>query len=274
MGCTSLTGNAALSAFRRAPQFLMKTHALRLFVCTLIGTDASAKHSFSRRFKLNKKIRMATALLAMAGLSHNAYAGNIYPSNGLSQEMAGTIKSGSVSIDLVNTSDLRDYVRVGLPTGGEALYAANDRYTGGDLVGYKHLFNANIGAYGMVNFDSESDGTDTVAGISYSGTTNGFMYNFNVEIISPGDDRESITEIKAGGYYTIKNQTLGRTSFIAEYVMDNTNDTSDIYVAARFSPNKNVRIDVGVYDSFDGGNGGSSVSSTGIPVFFRLNLKL
>jgi hypothetical protein len=222
---------------------------------------------------LNKKITVATALLAMAGLPHNVYAGNAYPSNGLNQEMAGTIKSKTVSIDLIDSSDFRDYVRVGLPTGGEALYATNNRYTG-DLVGYKHLFNANIGAYGMVNFDSESDGTDTVAGVSYSGSTNGFVYNFNVEIISPGDDRDSITEIKAGGYYTIKNRTLGRTTFIAEYVMDNTNDTSDIYVAARFSPNSNVRIDVGVYESYDGGNGGSTDSSSGIPIFFRLNLKL
>jgi hypothetical protein len=216
---------------------------------------------------------MATALLAMVGLSHYAYAGNAYPSNGISQEMAGTIKSKTVSIDLVNTSDFRDYVRVGLPSGGEVLYAANNRYTG-DLVGYKHLFNASIAAYGMVNFDSESDGTDTVAGVSYSGSTNGFVYNFNVEIISPGDDRDSITEIKAGGYYTIKNQSLGRTTFIAEYVLDNTNDTSDIYVAARFSPNKNVRIDVGVYESFDNGTGATNDSSSGIPIFFRLNLKL
>jgi hypothetical protein len=208
----------------------------------------------------------------MAGLSHKVYAGNIFPSNGLSQELAGTIKSGSVSIDLIDSSDFRDYVRVGLPTGGEVLYATNNRYTG-DLVGYKHLFNANIGAYGMVNFDSGSDGTDTVVGISYSGTTNGFMYNFNVEIISPGDDRDSITEIKAGGYYTIKNKTLGRTTLIAEYVMDNTNDTSDIYAAVRFAPNKNIRMDVGVYDSFDGGGGGSNDSSAGIPIFFRLNLK-
>jgi hypothetical protein len=222
---------------------------------------------------LNKKITMATALLAMAGLPHNVYAGNAYPSNGLNQEMAGTIKSKTVSIDLVNTSDFRDYVRVGLPNGGEVLYAANNRYTA-DLVGYKHLFNASIGAYGMVNFDSESDGTDTVAGISYSGTTNGFMYNFNVEIISPGDDRDSITEIKAGGYYTIKNQTLGRTTLIAEYVLDNTNDTSDLYAAVRFSPNNNVRIDVGLYESFDGGSGSSNDSSSGIPIFFRLNLKL
>ena len=219
------------------------------------------------------KIRTATALLVMTGFLHNAQAENIYPTNGLFQEMAGTISSGSASIDLVNTTGFRDYIRVGLPTGGEFLYAANINNVG-DMVGYKHLFNRSIGAYGMVSFDSDADGTDTIAGISYSGTSNGFMYNFNAEIISPGDDSDSTTEIKAGGYYTLKNQTFGRTTLIAEYVMDNTNDTSGITAAVRFVPNKNIRIDVGVYESFDDGDAGSSDSSTGLPLFFRLNLKI
>jgi hypothetical protein len=218
------------------------------------------------------KIRMATALLAMTGLMHNVYADNIFPTNGLFQEMAGTIKSGSVSIDLVNTTDFRDYIRVGLPTGGEVLYAANTRTTG-DMVGYKHLFNRNIGAYGLVNFDSGADGTDTIVGFSYSKSSKGFMYNFNVEMISPGDDRDSTTEIKAGGYYTIKNQSLGRTTLIAEYIMDNTNETSGITAAVRFAPNRNIRIDVGIYESFDDGVN-SSDSSTGLPLFLRLNFKI
>ena len=218
------------------------------------------------------KIRMATALLAMTGFSHNVYADNIFPTTGLFQEMAGTLSSGSASIDLVNTTGFRDYVRVGLPTGGEVLYASNISGTG-DMVGYKHLFNSNIGAYGMVGFDSDADGTDTIAGITYSRSSNGFMYNFNAEIISPGDDGDSTTQIKAGGYYTIKNRSLGRTTLIAEYVMDNTNDTSGIYAAVRFVPNKNIRIDVGIYESFDD-DGGSSDSSTGLPLFFRLNLKI
>ena len=99
------------------------------------------------------------------------------------------------------------------------------------------------------------------------------MYNFNVEMISPGDDRDSTTEIKAGGYYTIKNQSLGRTTLIAEYIMDNTNETSGITAAVRFAPNRNIRIDVGIYESFDDGVN-SSDSSTGLPLFLRLNFKI
>ncbi len=220
------------------------------------------------------KIRMVTALLVMTGISHNVYADNIYPSNGLFQEMAGTISSGEVSVDLINTTGFRDYVRVGLPTGGEAIYAMNHNGLA-DMAGYKHLFNRNIGAYSLVGYDSDADGTDTIAGISYSGMTNGFMYNVNVEIISPGNDGEdSTTEIKAGGYYTIKNRSFGRTTLIAEYVMDNSNDTSGIFAAVRFVPNNNIRIDVGLYESFDDGDGGSSDSSTGMPLFIRLNFKI
>jgi len=217
---------------------------------------------------------MVTALLFMAGISHNVYADNIYPSNGLFQEMAGTISSGEVSIDLINTTGFRDYVRVGLPTGGEAIYALNHNGLS-DMAGYKHLFNRNIGAYGLVGFDSDADGTDTVAGISYSGImTNGFMYNVNLEIISPGGDGDSTTEIKAGGYYTIKNRSFGRITLIAEYVMDNSNDSSGIFAAVRFVPNSNISIDVGLYESIDNGSGDSSDSSTGMPLFFRLNLKI
>jgi hypothetical protein len=216
---------------------------------------------------------MATALLVIAGISHNVYADNIYPSNGLFQEMAGTISSGEVSVDLINTTGFRDYVRVGLPTGGEAIYAMNHNGLA-DMAGYKHLFNRSIGAYGLVGYDSDSDGTDTVAGISYSGMmTNGFMYNLNVELVSPGGDGEdSTTEIKAGGYYTIKNRSFGRTTLMAEYVMDSSNDSSGIFAAVRFVPNNNIRIDVGVYESFDSGS--DRDSSTGMPLFFRLNLKI
>lgn len=216
------------------------------------------------------KVILLGALLVMSTIAHNVFAGNIYPTNGLSQEMAGTIGSGKISIDLINTSDFREHVRFGLSTGGEAMFATNIGGTG-DMIGYKHLVNRSVAAYGLLSFNSGED-TDMLFGISYSGSKNGFMYNVNAEIFLPGDGGEKTTEIKAGVYYSTQNRYTGRVHLIGEYIIDSTNDTSSIYAALRFKPNKNVRIDVGVYESVD--DGGNSDSSVGIPLFFRLNLSM
>ena len=163
------------------------------------------------------KFILASTFLAMSAMANNVFAGNAYPTTGLFQEMAGTIGSGKVSIDLINTSGFRDHVRLGLSSGGEIMYGTNTR--------------------------------------------------------GAGDGSASITEVKAGIYYSIKNRQAGRVYLVGEYIMD-SNDTSGIYAALRFKPNKNVRIDVGFYESIDNGGAAGSDTTTGIPLFFRLNLSL
>jgi hypothetical protein len=219
------------------------------------------------------KLILASTVLAMSAIGHDVFAGNAYPTNGLFQEMAGTISTGTVSIDLVNTSNFRDYVRVGLSTGGEALYATHIRGAG-DMVGYKHLINRSMAAYGLISFDSADDDTETLFGMSYSGSANGFVYNVNAEMFSPGGDADSTMEIKAGVYYSMRTRYAGRIRLAAEYIMNTDDDTSSINALVRFAPNSNFRIDVGVYESIDNGGGGASDSSTGIPLFFRLNFRM
>ncbi len=214
------------------------------------------------------KVMLGTALLAMSTFGHNVVAAQPYPTNGIFQEMSGTTAEGKTSIDLLNSSNFRDSVRLGM-FGGEIIYTPNAAGAAGDMLGYKHPFNMNMAAYGLINFDTAADSPDLLLGFAYSGGERSFMYNFNAEILSPGGVGDNTMEIKAGGYYAIVNRTMGSMYLAGELVMDLNNDTTSIFAALRFVPRENIHVDVGIYQSDGGGNGSSRI---GIPLFFRLTL--
>ena len=214
------------------------------------------------------KVILGTTLLAMSTFGHNVVAAQPYPTNGIYQEMSGTTAEGKTSIDLLNSSNFRDSVRLGM-FGGEIIYTPNAAGASSDMLGYKHPFNMKMAAYGLINFDTADNNTDLLLGFAYSGGDRSFMYNFNAEIFSPGGGGDNTMEIKAGGYYAIVNRTISSMYRAGELVMDLNNDTTSIFAAMRFVPRENIHVDVGVFQS-DGGGGGSS--RIGIPLFFRLTL--
>ncbi len=213
------------------------------------------------------KAILGTALLVMISFGNNVFA-QPYPTNGITQEMAGTNEKGNISIDLFNSTNFRSSVRFGM-FGGEVIYTPNAAGAAGDMLGYKHSFSAKTAAYGLINYDTAANGPDLLLGFAYTGGNNSFMYNFNGEIISPGGGGDNILEIRAGGYYALSSQELGRIYLAGELVLDLNNDTSRIFCAFRFVPAENIHVDVGVYDSEGGGGGDSAL---GIPLFFRLTL--
>ena len=213
------------------------------------------------------KIILSIALITMSAFASSAHAADVYPTNGIYQEMAGTIKAGEISIDLLNNTGYRSSVRIGM-FGGEVIYTPNVLGAVTGLIGYKHPFNNNMAAYGLFNYDSVTGSPDLLLGFSYSGGTRKFMYNANAEIFAPGTaGAANTTQIKAGAYYAISTQGTGRMYIAGELVMDTAANTTDLYAALRFAPKKNVNIDVGVYQSIGGGN-----STIGVPIFFRLTL--
>lgn len=215
------------------------------------------------------KVILGTALLAMSTFGHNVVAAQPYPTNGIFQEMSGTTVEGKASIDLLNSSDFRDSVRLGM-FGGEVIYTPNAAGASGEMLGYKHPISMKMAAYGLINFDTAADGPDLLLGFAYSGGKRSFMYNFNAEILSPGGGGDNTMEIKAGGYYAIVSRTIGSMYLAGELILDINNDTTSILAALRFIPRENVHVDVGVYQSDGGGGRGSS--RIGIPLFFRLTL--
>ena len=215
------------------------------------------------------KAILGTALLAMITFGHDVSA-QPYPTNGIFQEMAGITANGDASIDLLNSSDYRDSVRLGM-FGGEVIYSPNAAGASGDMLGYKHPFSMKTAAYGLINFDTAADGPDLLLGFAYSGGKSSFMYNFNGEIFSPGGGGDNTMEIRAGGYYAISSRAMGRIYIAGELVLDINNDTSSILSALRFVPKDNVHIDVGIYQSNGGGEDSSAI---GIPLFFRLTFSI
>ena len=219
-----------------------------------------------------KKFILALPLLAASTFAQNVLAASDYPTNGIYQEMAGTANNGEISIDLYNSTNYRSTVRVGM-FGGEIIYSPDvlvDPILGNTapMMGFKYPINKNMAAYGMLNFDSAAD-TDLLFGFSYSGGNRDFLYNGNAEIIAPGAaGAENTVRVKGGAYYAISSRGVGRMYLAGEIVIDTNADTTDLYAAMRFSPKKNVNVDIGVYESIDAAN----VSTTGVPIFFRLTL--
>ena len=162
------------------------------------------------------------------------------------RKWGGTLGKGKVSIDLLNNTGYRDSVRIGLPR-GELIYATNVAGVANDMLGYKHPINSNISIYGLVNFDSNADSTDMIFGAAYSGGDSKFWYNVSGEMLSPGDGGDSTFEIKAGGYYEVHSEIMGRMYLAGEIIYDNTLGTANMYAAVHFVPYKNVNIDVGLY---------------------------
>jgi hypothetical protein len=209
-----------------------------------------------------KKLIGIAITMMLSALAPNAMAGNIYPTQGVLQELAGTIGVGEVSVDLVNTTEYRSHVRIGLPTDGELIYDITD-----SRLGYKHLFNRSIAGYALLALDSDRD-ADTVIGVAYSGRTEKFQYNINAEVLLPAGDGNTETDIRAGIYFPMNTKYLGRIQLIGEVTLNSADDSTGLYGAVRFSPNENFRADVGVFVSSD------AESSVGLPLFFRLTFKM
>jgi hypothetical protein len=215
---------------------------------------------------MNKAVLGAALLVVIT--CGNVVVAQPYPTNGIAQEMAGTLDKGSVSIDLLNTTSFRSSVRFGM-FGGEVVYTPNAAGAAGDMLGYKHAFSQRAAAYGLINYDTAADGPDLLLGFAYTGGKDNFMYNFNGEIISPGGGGDNILEIRGGGYFALSSREVGRIYIAGELVLDLNNDTQRLFAGLRFVPKENVNVDVGVFDS-EGGAGGDN--ALGVPLFFRLTL--
>lgn len=66
------------------------------------------------------RLTPGVVLLAISIFGHCVFVGNRYPTSGIVQQMAGTVSNGTVTIDLLNSSEFRDTVRFGL-SGGELI---------------------------------------------------------------------------------------------------------------------------------------------------------
>ena len=167
-------------------------------------------------------------------------------------------------------------IRIGA-FGGEVLVnpdSGNDAHG----LGYKFSINQNLAAYGMLFLDNDNSYTNITGGASYTAYAAGFILNGNVEIFSQSDTTagagsspsETFIDIRASAYYQLKlNSVKGSIYLGGDVDIEVEPDSnSDIYLAARWIPKRNVVLDLGAYASLDE----ADVSTVGTPVFVRLNV--
>ena len=194
------------------------------------------------------------------------------PSFGFVQETAAVTLDGDILVDLYNTTNYRDMIRIGA-FGGEVMISPEGGNAAHGL-GYKASINSNMSAYGMLFLDSDANFTNVTIGGSYSTIASGFILNGNVEIFSQSDIgggvSETFVDLRGSAFYRLSNNSVKGSLYVGgELDMElSPNSESDIYLGVRWIPKHNIILDLGAFESL----GAPGTSTAGTPVFVRLNV--
>lgn len=223
------------------------------------------------------------SLLLVAGLS--GFAGQLIaashtdslagvPSFGIVQETAAITANGDILVDLHNSTNYRDMIRIGA-FGGEVMINLDGGKAARGL-GYKASINSNMAAYGMLFLDNDASVTNLTAGISYTTRASGFILNGNAEIFSQsntgggGGPSETFLDVRGSGFYPLDINAASGSVLLGVEIdiqIDPTSET-DIYIGLRWIPKTNIVLDLGVFESIDANN----TSTVGTPAFVRVNI--
>lgn len=194
------------------------------------------------------------------------------PSFGFVQETAAVTADGDILVDLFNTTNYRDMIRIGA-FGGEIMINPDNAIDAHGL-GYKFSINQKIAAYGMLYLDNDKSFTNITAGASYTTNASGFLLNGNIELFSQSDTAagpsETFVDLRGSAFYRMDNNSIMGSLYLGGEIdleMSPDSDT-DVYLGVRWIPKRNIILDLGAFESL----GGPSTSTVGTPVFVRLNI--
>ena len=196
------------------------------------------------------------------------------PSFGFVQETATVTADGDILVDLYNTTNYRDMVRIGA-FGGEIMISPETGNAAHGL-GYKASINPKIAAYGMMFLDNDASFTNITVGASYTTIASGFLLNGNMELFSQSDTTgangpsETFVDLRGSAFYRLSNNSVKGSLYLGgEIDMEISPDSdSDVYLGVRWIPKRNIILDLGAFQSL----GGPGTSTVGTPVFVRLNV--
>ncbi len=200
------------------------------------------------------------------------------PSFGFVQETATVTADGDILVDLHNTTNYRDMIRIGA-FGGEVMInvdGGNDAHG----LGYKAAISQNVAAYGMLFLDNDASFTNITVGASYTTMASGFVLNGNIELFSRSDvppggaggagPSETFIDLRGSAFYRLANESVKGSLYLGGEIdieLDPNSD-SDVYLGVRWIPKHNIILDLGAFESL----GGPSTSTVGTPVFVRLSV--
>ncbi len=194
------------------------------------------------------------------------------PSFGFVQETAAVTADGDVLVDLYNTTNYRDMIRIGA-FGGEIMINPDSGNAAHGL-GYKFSINDKIAAYGMLFLDNDSSFTNITVGASYTTNASGFLLNGNIELFSQSDTgggaSETFVDLRGSAFYRMDNNSIKGSLYLGgEIDLEISPDSdADVYLGVRWIPKRNIILDLGAFESL----GGPSTSTVGTPVFVRINI--
>jgi len=225
--------------------------------------------------------KIIASLLLVSGLaffasqslaeSHDAVLVDV-PSFGFVQETATVTADGDILVDLYNTTNYRDMIRIGA-FGGEVMISPETGNAAHGL-GYKASINPKVAAYGMMFLDNDASFTNITIGASYTTMASGLLLNGNLEIFSQSDAvggaSETFVDLRGSAFYRLSNNSVKGSLYLGgELDLEmSPNSDSDVYLGVRWIPKRYVILDLGAFQSL----GGPGTSTVGTPVFVRLNL--
>jgi len=195
------------------------------------------------------------------------------PSFGFVQETATVTADGDILVDLYNTTNYRDMIRIGA-FGGEVMISPETGNAAHGL-GYKASINSKVAAYGMMFLDNDASFTNITLGASYTTIASGLLLNGNMEIFSQSDTgggaSETFVDLRGSAFYRLSNNSVKGSLYLGgELDLEmSPNSDSDVYLGLRWIPKRYVILDLGAFQSL---GGPASTSTVGTPVFVRLNV--
>lgn len=197
-----------------------------------------------------KKVTAAVAVAA-ALLSGQAFA---EPTRGFTLESAKTAHDKSFSVDLVNTMNGINQIRVGAfagevivnPTGVGAGSLFGGTHAGRNpSFGYKRTINDMFAAFGMLGLNTQ-DGAknEFLIGGAFSGKADQLLINANATLGAENDD--TVFAVGAGIYIPLEvSGSLSHFQLGGElYVGNRKNSNVGFAFGGRWAPRDNVTVDV------------------------------
>lgn len=229
---------------------------------------------------LAPRILALVSLCIAANLSHaasRAPAKSAVPSFGFNQETSSVVAEGRVLVDLYNSTGYRSMIRVGAFDGEVMVHQAQGNAARG--IGYKKAINPDFAAYGMLFLDNDASFTNFTLGAAYTTMASGFILNLNAEMFNQSDFTPGVSEtfmnIKGSAFYPLHmasgNGTMSLGLEIDQEVSPDS--VTDVYLGARWAPNRSIILDLGLYRSLGAPSPASSVSTVATPAFVRMNVR-
>jgi hypothetical protein len=223
------------------------------------------------------------ALISLCIATNLSYAASkapsksMAPSFGFDQETSSVVEEGSVLIDLYNSTGYRSMVRVGAFGGEVMVHPSQGNAARG--IGYKRAINPDFSAYGMLFIDNDASFTNFTLGAAYTTMASGFILNLNAEMFNQSDLTPGVSEtfmdVRGSAFYPLHMASKnGAMSLGVEIDQEVSPDSiTDVYLGARWMPNRNIILDLGLYRSLGAVSPAPTTSTVATPAFVRVNVR-